>query len=147
MSLIKINYNIEKIRRIVREEGIQFFPHKIMHNLLYEYVRLNGKTKGFIVAGARNIRELGYLSAFFEPERTYTFVISASHKTRYNRYNGDSSREHKNFEEFIEYDDTSILTDLQDCGITDQRMSIINNDHEDKAKFEGNIKERLSLEG
>ncbi|MFC1604989.1 hypothetical protein ACFL5F_08180 [Planctomycetota bacterium] len=96
----------------VRQRGVHFFPHKIMDVLLPQYLKLGDNCRGFVVAGARNIRELCYLSTFFNRSLTKIVRLIATEETRRERYN---RREGKamSLDEFLSFDDSTILWDLE----------------------------------
>jgi len=126
----------------VRERGIHFFPHRIMNVLLSQYVSLGDSCRGFVVAGARNLRELCYLSTFFDRSLTKIVCLFASEEARRQRYN---KREGKTMsrDAFLRFDDSTILWDLETEGIGSEIARTVRRIRNDTMS-EGDFKKQMN---
>lgn len=121
------NYTNEDVIKKVKEKGIHFFPLKIMERIIGEYINKNGKINGIVIAGARNIYELFYLSAFFDSSKSKVVLILTSDKARYGRFCKD--REEINLSDFIYNDDARMFESLKEKYFKFSEIKIITLDN------------------
>lgn len=120
-------YTNEEVINKVKEKGIHFFPLKVMDRIIREYVDKKGKTSGFVIAGARNLYELFYLSKFFDSSKPNAVTILASDKVRYGRF--CECRETINFSKFLYNDDASAIDSLNNRFFKFTKTQIISLDN------------------
>ena len=98
-----------------------------MDRIVREYVNKKGKTSGFVIAGARNLYELFYLSKFFDSSKPNTVTILASDKVRYGRF--CECRETINFSKFLYNDDANTIDSLNERFFKFTKTQIISLDN------------------
>jgi len=122
-------YTNEDVINKVKEKGIHFFPLKVMDKIIREYVNKKGNTSGIVIAGARNLYELFYLSTFFDSSKSKIVMILASDKVRYSRFCKD--REMINLSKFLYNDDSCIIESLNEKFIEFKKIQIITLDNDE----------------
>jgi len=140
-----IDFSEENIRGEIKENGVHFFPYKIIEKLVGEFVKNQGGIKGYMISGSRNIEEVKCITNFFRADLSSAILINASDKVRYERH-CSRNREHSNINNFIQTDKTNIVNMIKESVhfIELKQITIENEDialNVFKQKIEGVLKD------
>jgi hypothetical protein len=146
INKLGLTYNFPTVREIVRQEGLQFFPHKVMRCLLEQYIEMGGNCRGFVVAGSQSMREMIYLAGFFDRKLTKIIQICASDNERLRRYN---IRENQvvSMKNFLHHDQMRMFWDLRHDlpgASVEESVHTVLNDAINPIEFKRRIREVLS---